>query len=338
MLAAARDEYAVGTRSGVSARHVLTRYAHRMDALVRAIAETARRETRVPVVVCALGGYGRRALCLHSDIDLLIVFDGQIARPEERFVNALLHPLWDLKLTIGQHVRELPDFDKPDTGNPEFLLALLDARFLAGDERLCSTLTERLQGVQRETAAPVVQALLALVDDRHARFNNTFYQLEPDIKNAPGGLRDVAATRFLRVLAPHAFADAEDEGVAASDRQGMADADARLSEAENFLLRIRSVLHLESGRDANLLNHELQEKIAEAFGYQGEQPQQHVEGLMGEYFQRARAISRSLDWARRKVQAPAEKAPPKPVGRHLVMASDGIRFTDGARAASQPAL
>jgi [protein-PII] uridylyltransferase len=338
VLATAREDYAVDTRSGANGRQVQARFADRMDELLRTIAETARTETGTPFVVCALGGYGRRALCLHSDIDLLIVFGGPIARPEERFVNALLHPLWDLKLTVGQHVRELTDFDEPDTGNPEFLLALLDARFLAGDQRLSATLVERLQHARRETDVPVLDALTALVAERHARFNDTFYQLEPDIKNAPGGLRDVAAIRFMRLLAAEAFRTHSDGEVMTPDRQGLADADVRLTEAENFLLRIRSVLHLESGRDSNVLTHELQEKIADAFGYQGDQPQQHVEALMGEYFQHARAISRALEWAGRKVQAPAEKIATRPVGRHLVMAGDGIRFTDPARAAFQPAL
>ncbi|MEP6917932.1 MAG: HD domain-containing protein, partial [Acidobacteriota bacterium] len=283
--------------------------------------------------------------CLHSDIDLLIVFGGPIARPEERFVNALLHPLWDLKLTVGQHVREITDFDDPDTGNPEFLLALLDLRFLAGDERLGARLVDELQRARRVTDRPVLVALLALVAERHARFNDTFYQLEPDLKNAPGGLRDIAATRFMRVLAPEAFDPSIDGQAALADARtladpdvGLTDADVRLTEAENFLLKIRSVLHLESHRDANLLTHELQEKIADLFGYQGDEPQQHVEALMSEYFQHARAISRSLEWARRKVEAPAEKTAPRPVGRHLVMADDGIRFTDPARAAFQPAL
>ena len=83
-------------------------------------------------MVCALGGYGRRTLCLHSDIDLLIVFEGTDRRDEERFVNAVLQPLWDLRLTVGHQVRELADFDRLDIGNPEFLLALLDA---ASDRR-----------------------------------------------------------------------------------------------------------------------------------------------------------------------------------------------------------
>src|SRR6187549_1946044 len=106
-LAAARDEYAADARKGRGGRATVQRYADRMDGLVGTVVDAARDRTATPFVVCALGGYGRRTLCLHSDIDLLIVFDGAIAQPEERFVNALLQPLWDLRLSLGQHVREL---------------------------------------------------------------------------------------------------------------------------------------------------------------------------------------------------------------------------------------
>ena len=85
--------------------------------------------------MCALGGYGRRTLCLHSDIDLMILFGTSIGRDEERFVNAVLQPLWDLQLMVGHQVRELADFDELDIANTEFLLAVLDARPIAGDAR-----------------------------------------------------------------------------------------------------------------------------------------------------------------------------------------------------------
>src|SRR5215216_4359401 len=117
-LAAAREEYAGDARRGLGGRTTVQRYADRMDGLLRTVVDAASDRTQTPFVVCAVGGYGRRALCLHSDIDLLIVFDGAIAQPEERFVNALLQPLWDLRLALGQHVRDLAEFDPSDTSNP----------------------------------------------------------------------------------------------------------------------------------------------------------------------------------------------------------------------------
>ena len=115
-LAEARDEYAARAREGRGGLDVLARYADRMDGLVREIAESAGAQTTMPIAVCALGGYGRRTLCLHSDIDLLIVTEGPIGSREELAISSLLQPLWDLRLTVGQHVRELADFTRVETG------------------------------------------------------------------------------------------------------------------------------------------------------------------------------------------------------------------------------
>ena len=93
MLAAARDEYVSEASRGRAGRTVVARYADRLDVLIGGLVAQARDETTVAVAVCAVGGYGRlRALCLHSDLDLLIVFNGEIGPAEERFVKAVLQP------------------------------------------------------------------------------------------------------------------------------------------------------------------------------------------------------------------------------------------------------
>jgi [protein-PII] uridylyltransferase len=322
MLAAARDEYASATRRGVAGIETVARHAERMDDVVRLVVDAACDRMATPVVVCAVGGYGRRALCLHSDIDLLIVFDGPIETDDERFVNAILQPLWDLKLALGQHVRELSEFDAPDLSNPEFLLTLLDTRYLAGDRDLYGKLVPRLADVHRTRAA--LDPLLTLVAERHHEFNDTLYQLEPDIKLSPGGLRDIAAIRHLRALAPEPLDQAEAGG--------------RLGEAEDFLLRIRSLLHLFGGRDVNLLTHELQEKVADAMRTAGGTPQQRVESLMGEYFLRARVVTRALASARRAIRPPRYAGATTKIGRHFEVTADGVLFADVNRAARQPPL
>jgi [protein-PII] uridylyltransferase len=287
MLAAARDEYAAESLRGRGGRDVVARYAGHMDGLVRQIADEAhRRCASAPWAVCAIGGYGRRALCLHSDIDLLIVFDGRLSRSEEQFVNALLQPLWDLRLTIGHQIRELRELDDVDAGNPEFLLALVDARHVAGDERVFQSAHARFPQRDSRHARGLLNALLSLTRERHAAFNDTFYQLEPDIKEAPSGLRDIAVVRWIQELT-----DQDSNGTAAVDG-------AQLGESEDFLLRIRSILHVECGRNKNVLSHGLQERVAEVLGFAGGTPQQRVESLMREYFRRARTVARALDTAR----------------------------------------
>src|SRR5690242_298192 len=161
MLAAARDEYAADARIGRGGRATVQRYADRMDGLVRMVVDAAGDRTATPFCVCAVGGYGRRSLCLHSDIDLLLVFEDAIGSSEERFVNALLQPLWDLKLALGHHVREFDEFDPSDTSNPEFLLCLLDLRFLAGDPALFERVVARID--QAPGPRVVLEPLLALI-------------------------------------------------------------------------------------------------------------------------------------------------------------------------------
>src|SRR5580700_1953464 len=124
MLSTARDEYAADIRRGHGGPSASARFADRIDDLVRDIASASANPETAPLAICALGGYGRRLLCLHSDLDLLIVFDGPIGPMEERFVKSLLHTLWDLRLTVGHQIRELTDFEQLEAGNPEFLLAL----------------------------------------------------------------------------------------------------------------------------------------------------------------------------------------------------------------------
>src|SRR6185436_6159217 len=196
-LDAARDELREDIARGAGGRAALERHAERVDALLRQLYTDAGAPER-PVAVIALGGYGRRHLSLHSDIDLLVLFGGRIGPSEERFLRGFLHPLWDLGVVVGHQVRELDEFADLETDNPEFLLALLDARLVAG----ASPLFDRLRSMfhRPDTHAYILNSLLQLVDERHAKFNSTLYQLEPDVKEAPGALRDLTATRTIAML------------------------------------------------------------------------------------------------------------------------------------------
>jgi [protein-PII] uridylyltransferase len=324
-LSATRREFALEARQGRGGREAQARYALAMDGVVTQLVEIGRAQTAAPLVVCALGGYGRRTLCLHSDIDLMILFGTAIGRDEERFVNAVLQPLWDMQLVVGHQVRELADFDELDTSNTEFMLAALDTRPIAGDMDLFERLAAKISQVTEENRVLAVDSLLELIEQRHAQFNGTIYQLEPDIKNAPGGLRDITAMRYLHTLS----------GEHRDDRSRAA---ATVRDAEDFVLQVRGVLHAEAGRDANVLTHELQERVAEAIASDGESPRQRVEALMGTYFKHARAIARELGRSQRAARPPAERGGATRVGRHFEIGTDGIRFADVEAAGSRPSL
>src|SRR5260221_3528251 len=226
---AARVELCTAAARGEGGCAALRQFSDRVDDLLQRLFAEAPTTTGASLI--ALGGYGRRQLCLQSDIDVLLLFDGQIGPAEEGRVRSILHPLWDARFAVGHQIRQMDDFAELEIDNPEFLLALLDARAVAGEATLLQRTAARVHTAAAH--ARILDALKRLIDERHARFNDTFYQLEPDIKDAPGALRDLWAARTIAALTDPALLD-----------RGYADR-ARLAEAEEFLLRLRSILHVE---------------------------------------------------------------------------------------------
>src|SRR5262245_62122106 len=149
----------------------------------------------------ATGGFARRELHPYSDIDIIVLFANPLEAGDEEFLKRLLHPLWDLGLNVGHHVLQLKDY-RFDPRNLELATALLDMRLLAGSSRIFSQFKQKeLQRFLKRQAKEFLKALLAAKEERHKRFNETIYQLEPDVKEAPGGLRDFHAARWIgRVL------------------------------------------------------------------------------------------------------------------------------------------
>ena len=163
-----------------------------------------------------------------------------------------------------------------------------------------------------------------LTDQRHSEFHDTLYQLEPDVKDGPGALRDVWATRMMLRLG--------------GDRRRVARGPSpdRLNDAEEFLMRIRSGLHVDTGRNINVLSYELQEKAVDRLRYVGGDMRRRVEALMTDYFKDARSVTRGLGRVRRAALPPAP-TPIRLIGENLMWVVEGITFADAASAASAPA-
>ena len=322
-LGQAREELVERTRTASGGIPAVRRYADRLDELLRRIHVGARNITQTPHALVAVGGYGRRQMSLYSDVDLLIVFDGPVDAAEERFLKSMLHPLWDLRLDVGHHIRELSDVTTVDRSNPEYLVALLDARFIDGDKNVFGTFSDACLRQGTAWQVSTLEALRDLIKRRHSQFNHTLYHLEPDVKDAPGGLRDVAAARMLQRLTRPDQPPVFEVG--------------RLTEAEDFMLRVRSILHLERGRNLNVLTHELQETAASAFGLEDSAPQRRVETLMSTYFHHARIVSRSLSVSLKSLRSQPDTEPVA-IGRDLIKWGHEVSFGDGTRASLRPAM
>jgi [protein-PII] uridylyltransferase len=254
------------------------------------------------IAVLATGGFGRRELHPYSDVDIILLFGQPLEPEDEDFLKAFLHPLWDLGLSIGHHVLHSFQYDF-DARNLELATALLDIRLVAGNPRPYAEFKEKeLPGVLERRKKDLLRALVAAHAERHKQFNETIYQLEPDIKETPGGLRDFQVARWIgRIL--FGF---EDLSQFVEERLFSRDELDQTLQAQGFLLELRSDLHFLTGRNRNVLSHELQAEIAAARKYPGP-GHLAVEQLMKDYFLSAKLIHGFCESMIRRAFPPARR-------------------------------
>ena len=236
------------------------------------------------VALVALGGYGRRELAPGSDVDLLVLHDGA-ADAIPHVVDRLLYPLWDTGLTVGHAVRSPDEAVQIGAERLDALTAMLDGRVLAGDEDLwTSTRSRVLEVVSGDAARPFAERLRDDADRRADRHGAVSYLLEPELKEGRGGLRDAHSLRWLSIAVTGRPDGLVDAGLMrAAERSAVED-------AAEFLVRVRSAVHLETGRPGDRLVMDLQPSIARALGFEDEPDLRAVDGLMRNVFEHARSI------------------------------------------------
>src|SRR5579871_991034 len=207
----------------------------------------------------ATGGFGRGWFFPYSDIDLLFLFGDRDA--EQGFkdpVRRFSQELWDLRLKLSPASRTLSECDRYDPNNTEFTISLLDCRYLAGDRDLFRRLHDKIipKLIMRESKA-LLQGLAEVTRERHSKFGMTLYHLEPNLKEAPGGLRDVNVANWLALIS--AMDKLRDWPDASSLR---APVRKQLESALDFLMSARCFLHFRQGRDDNTLSWEAQDEAA----------------------------------------------------------------------------
>ena len=207
--------------------------------------------------ILALGGYGRRELFPHSDVDLLFLTDSSAEQDSQRMaIAAILRELWDLRLRVGHSVHTLAECGRLYRDNLEFNVSLLDCRYLAGDSQLFNRLHDHVYPhlVARDHQ-DLLRNLAEMTRQRHAKYGNTVFHLEPNVKEAPGGLRDYHVCRWLTrisALEKHKAWSAPEEPWPAARR-------AEIGPAWEFLCAARCFLHYFRERDDNQLSYECQD-------------------------------------------------------------------------------
>jgi [protein-PII] uridylyltransferase len=151
----------------------------------------------------ALGGFGRRALFPHSDVDILFLHADRSTEDSLRDpIRSFCQELWDLRMKLGPTTRTLAECDQFDQQNVEFTISLLDCRFVAGDRELFDRLHDKvLPKFFAREGGYIVQQLAEVTRSRHSKYGNTVFHLEPNLKEAPGGLRDFNVACWMALLA-----------------------------------------------------------------------------------------------------------------------------------------
>ncbi|BBB00460.1 putative protein P-II uridylyltransferase [Actinacidiphila reveromycinica] len=260
-------------RSGPPRRAAL---ATLTDRWLAGLATEAARETGTTGwALVAVGGYGRGELSPRSDLDLLLLHDSP--QPVAPLADRLWYPVWDLGLALDHSVRTPEEARKTAADDLKVQLGLLDARHVAGDAALTSALRSTVLADWRNQAPKRLPELREMCAERAERQGELSYLLEPDLKEARGGLRDATA---LRAVAASWLADAPREG---------------LEEARTRLLDTRDALHLVTGRATDRLALQEQDQIAEALDLPD------ADALLRQVYEAARRISYASDVTWREV-------------------------------------
>ncbi|MEY2149423.1 MULTISPECIES: [protein-PII] uridylyltransferase [Rhodanobacter] len=282
----------------------------------------------------AVGGFGRGLLFPCSDVDLLVLAE----HPEPARLRALeqcFATLWDIGLKVGHAVREPAQCRSLAAQDASVFTSLLDAYRLAGDPALDAVLRGIVDDPELWPPREYLAARLAERDARHARYDDTAYNLEPNLKDGPGGLRTLDSLRWLGRRLAHAG------GLEDMQNEGLLDPAERVSlcEAETTLRRYRYALHLEAGRPEERLLFDYQRGLATRLGFEDEHAKNlGVEQFMQGYYRAASLVERlGMQIAERFVEMLETPSAAQPVGEDFVRYGSRLAVRDAELFMRRPA-
>jgi [protein-PII] uridylyltransferase len=236
-----------------------------------------------PYAIIALGGYGREEQCIHSDVDLLFLFEKNVPDEADDIIQEIVYPLWDIGLEVGHSTRSLKECVSLSGEDFVVLNSVLDARFICGMSILYSELMRQIrEKVIRDKSDEIIKWLVQSGIKRHGRFGDSAYLLEPNIKEGQGGLRDYHTMLWIarikyNIKQPR---DLEYYGLLSHSEFRI------LKEALSFIWNVRNRLHYIAGRKCDQLYFEYQTELANALNLRKQNGLQPVERFLGKLHSR----------------------------------------------------
>ena len=270
-------------------------FAFLIDQLIRVIHDhavthlypSANRSQAERLAIMAVGGYGRAEMSPHSDVDIAFLVGGKKTAWCEQVVEAMLYLLWDLGLKVGHSTRTLDEAMRLSKTDLTIRTALLEGRYVWGDQELYDEGSRRYSSeVVRGNERNFVSEKLAERNARHKRMGDSRYVVEPNVKDGKGGLRDLHTLYWIGKFIHRVRTASElvDVGL-------FTQAEYRsFRRAENFLLAVRSHMHVLTGRAEDRLTFDLQRRIAERMNFAERPGKSAVERFMQYYFLQAKRV------------------------------------------------
>jgi [protein-PII] uridylyltransferase len=261
----------------------LRRHRHLIDLCLRTLWQEAAMPPTLALV--AVGGYGRGELFPHSDVDVLVLLPEVLDADDENLVERFVHTLWDIGLELGHSVRSLAQCREEAAKDVTVQTSLLEARLIAGSRSQFRAFRESLQAtfdVQSFFKAKRLEQ-----EQRYAKYQDSAYSLEPNLKEAPGGLRDLQVILWVA----RAIGLGRDWRALAALGLITRQEALHLKRHADFLARIRIQLHLLAGRREDRLLFDYQDALAARFGFAGTHTRRPSEMFMQRYYRTAKAVT-----------------------------------------------
>ncbi|SNS15631.1 UTP--GlnB (protein PII) uridylyltransferase, GlnD [Sphingomonas laterariae] len=239
------------------------------------------------LTLMAVGGYGRAEMALHSDVDIAFLTPWKQTSWAEQVIESMLYLLWDLGLKVGHSSRSLDDMVRMAKSDLTIRTAMLEGRFVWGDEALYDEASQRFdREVVAGTARTFVAEKLAERDERHRRMGDSRYVVEPNLKEGKGGLRDLHTLFWIGkyVNQVRSVPELVDKGLLTPEEL------RQFQKSENFLWAVRCHLHILTNRAEERLTFDVQPDIARRMRYADRPGRSAVERFMQHYFLTAKRV------------------------------------------------
>ena len=270
---------------------ILKKRSQTIDKILQTMWLDANIDKIIDSTLIAVGGYGREEMHPASDVDLLILLSEEPNPEAQEKLSSFVTQLWDLGLEIGQSVRTLEECINEARDDQTIITNLIESRFLCGDKPLFNQLQTSISPDKIWSSADFFEAKIDEQKRRYKRFGDTAYRVEPNLKEGPGGLRDLQTIRWIAL---------REYGVDSLKKLSESDAIDRINpdeyealiKARDFLWRVRFALHQITGRKEDRLLFDFQRNLAHSFGFTNDEKNECIESFMQLYYRNITELER----------------------------------------------